>query len=73
MTELELLRNAVERDLIRWAETPIQPTTRASKHLVVDDMVVSVVNVSTQALPHSGLTFQRCGGGRRVIRRGKSD
>lgn len=66
MTALEKLRNLVERELTRWAEEPLDGDGQLRTALQ-EDTVVQVSRVVDPAV-ESGFRFQRCGGGRRIIR-----
>lgn len=68
--ELERLRDIVEQQLMSWCEQPLRRGKRT-----VDESATAVKLKKAMDLrwsDNNSVRFQQCGGGRRVIRRGRS-
>lgn len=65
-TALDGIRKQVEEDLVAWAATGLD-----GKQPADDDVIVEAVRCTrgTDYSEHCGIVLQRCGGGRRVLRR----
>lgn len=68
MTALDLIVREVESDLERWCEEPLDGARLAREG---DDLPVSLKlrAVNAADIDKNGVHYQRCGGGRRVVRR----
>lgn len=75
MTAMERLTQEVERGLQRWCDEPLQPLLpriAQDARLAQDEAVETGVVVYHTGVPEDaerGIRYQRCGGGRRIIRK----
>lgn len=62
MTALDIIRDEVEKDLMKWAFSKLPNANN-----VIDDHTVKVHGACTCVVHDHGVHYQKCGGGRRKL------